>query len=85
MIIGIADADDDQIYRKKRCDISCTEQVDVHSCFSGREQPQEEQEEQEEYCQKNDRGEDLFHNALIRLTLPNVPRKLFKIKTLAQI
>ena len=56
--IRVADAEDCQVYCKKQCDISGTEQGDVHCCFSGREQPQEDQEEN---CQNKDRGEDLFH------------------------
>jgi hypothetical protein len=58
MIIRVADADDSQVYCKEQCDISGTEQVYVHRCFSGREQPQKEQEE---YRQNDDRGENLFH------------------------
>ena len=38
-------ADDGQVYCKEQCDISGTEQVYVHRCFSCREQPKEEQEE----------------------------------------
>ena len=41
----VADADNRHVDRKKQCDVSGTEQGDVHSCFPGREQPQKEQEE----------------------------------------